>query len=72
LGATAAQALLGPKFLVSQRRGEFIESPGGATLFATVHPSSILRAPDSETRRLEYDRFVGDLRKLKEWLDPGP
>jgi DNA polymerase len=68
LGATAAQALLGSKFLVSRRRGEFIESPGGATLFATVHPSSILRAPDSETRRLEYARFVEDLRLLEEWL----
>lgn len=68
LGATAAQALLGSKFLVSKRRGEFIETPGGATLFATVHPSSILRAPDSETRRLEYARFVADLRLLGEWL----
>ncbi len=69
LGATAAQALLGSKFLVSRRRGEFIETPGGATLFATVHPSSILRAPDSETRRLEYARFVEDLRLLEAWLE---
>lgn len=69
LGATAAQALLGSKFLVSRRRGEFIEAPGGATLFATVHPSSILRAPDSETRRLEYARFVEDLRLLEAWLE---
>jgi DNA polymerase len=69
LGATAAQALLGSKFLVSKRRGEFIETPGGATLFATVHPSSILRAPDAETRRVEYARFVEDLRLLADWLE---
>jgi DNA polymerase len=31
---------------------------------ATVHPSSILRAPDDETRRLEYQHFVNDLKKL--------
>ena len=68
LGATAAQAMLGAKFLVSRRRGEFIGAPGGAALFATVHPSSILRAPDSETRRAEYQRFVDDLRALAEWL----
>ena len=69
LGATAAQALLGSKFLVSKRRGEFIETAGGATLFATVHPSSILRAPDSETRQREYGRFVDDLRLLGRWLE---
>ena len=69
LGAAAAQALLGSKFLVSKRRGEFIETAGGATLFATVHPSSILRAPDSETRAVEYARFVADLRLLAEWLE---
>lgn len=68
LGATAAQALLGPKFLVSKQRGQFMDAPGGPTLFATVHPSSILRAPDDATRRLEYRRFVDDLRKLAVWL----
>lgn len=64
LGATAAQALLGPKFRVTQQRGEFIESTLAPYVMATVHPSSILRAPDEETRRLEYRRFVNDLKKL--------
>jgi len=64
LGATAAQALLGPQFRVTKQRGEFIESTLAPYLMATVHPSSILRAPDDETRQLEYRRFVDDLKKL--------
>jgi DNA polymerase len=63
LGATAAQALLGPSFKVSEQRGTFVESPLADTVMATVHPSSILRAPDSEARHLEMERFVVDLRK---------
>ncbi len=64
LGATAAQALLGAKFRVTKQRGEFIESALAPYVVATVHPSSILRAPDEETRRLEYRLFVDDLKKL--------
>jgi uracil-DNA glycosylase family protein len=64
LGATAAQTLLGPKFRVTKQRGEFIESTLAPYVMATVHPSSILRAPDDEARRLEYRRFVDDLKKL--------
>ena len=45
LGATAAQAVLGPKFSVSVQRGQFVESPLAEYVTATVHPSSILRAP---------------------------
>jgi len=64
LGATAAQALLGAQFRVTKQRGEFLESTLAPYIMATVHPSSILRAPDDETRRLEYRRFVEDLKKL--------
>ena len=64
LGATAAQALLGPKFRVTKERGKFLESTLALYIMATVHPSSILRAPDDETRHLEYRRFVDDLKKL--------
>jgi DNA polymerase len=64
LGATAAQALLGPKFRVTKQRGEFLESTLAPYLMATIHPASILRAPDDETRRLEQRRFVADLKKL--------
>jgi len=65
LGATAAQGLLGRDFRVSEQRGEFIESELAPHVMATVHPSSILRAPDEETRRAERKRFVDDLKKLK-------
>jgi DNA polymerase len=64
LGAIAAQALLGPKFRVTKQRGEFIKSTLAPYVMATVHPASILRAPDAETRRLEHRRFVADLKKL--------
>jgi uracil-DNA glycosylase family protein len=63
LGATAAQALLGKTFKVSRQRGEFVRSPLAPVVTATIHPSSILRAPDEETRREEMRRFIADLRK---------
>jgi DNA polymerase len=64
LGATAAQALLGKKFKVTQERGKLFAAPLAPRVIATVHPSSILRAPDDATRRLEMGRFVDDLRQV--------
>lgn len=64
LGATAAQALIGKNFRVSQRRGQLIESDLAEKVLATVHPSSILRAPDDETRRAEMKKFVADLKNV--------
>ena len=64
LGATAAQMLLGRSFRVSRQRGQFVASELAPRVLATVHPSSILRAPDDETRRAETERFVSDLRKV--------
>ena len=64
LGATAAQSLLGAQFRVTKQRGKFLESTLAPYVMATVHPSSILRAPDDETRRLELRRFIDDLKKL--------
>ena len=64
LGATAAQALLGRAFRVSRERGRFVPSGLAPRVLATVHPSSILRAPDDETRRAETERFVSDLKKV--------
>ena len=59
LGATAAQALLGKAFKVSQQRGaDRARRRSRRVVIATVHPSSILRAPDDETRREEMTRFV--------------
>ena len=64
LGATAAQALLGPQFKVTKQRGQFIESTLAPYIMATVHPSSILRAPDEETRHDEKRKFIDDLKKV--------
>jgi len=61
LGATAAQALLGPQFRVTRERGRPVESDLAAHVIATVHPSSILRS-DPETREQEYAAFVEDLK----------
>jgi len=71
LGATAAQSLLGPKFRLTQHRGEVLplplarDSPG--YVMATVHPAAILRAPDSASRRREKARFIEDLRAVVAW-----
>ena len=64
LGATAAQAILGRSFKVTQQRGEILASELAPRVMATVHPSSLLRAPDDETRRRETRRFVEDLARI--------
>jgi DNA polymerase len=68
LGATAAQALLGPEFRVTRDRGRFMQSALAPYVLATVHPSALLRAPP-ERRDEELARFVADLRKVAEVLD---
>ena len=62
LGATVAQALLGRSFRVTQQRGQLMPFSAAPFVLATVHPSSILRAPDEESRHREYKLFVDDLR----------
>ena len=64
LGSTAAQAVISPKFKVSIQRGTFVDSPLAEFVTATVHPSSILRAPTDDARRLETKRFIDDLKKI--------
>jgi uracil-DNA glycosylase len=64
LGATAAQALFGKSFKVTQMRGEILRHELAEKIMATVHPSSILRAPDDETRHREMELFVRDLRRI--------
>jgi DNA polymerase len=68
LGATAAQALLGSTFKVSEQRGKFVDSPLAPLVMATVHPSSVLRAQTDEDRRRAMDDFVADLKVLAEKL----
>ena len=70
LGATAAQAIIGRTFRVTEHRGEFLDVDGiAATVTATVHPSSILRAPDAETRSREREAFVRDLTAVRRSLE---
>ena len=64
LGATAAQALLGRAFRVTEQRGEFVSSELAPYVMATVHPSSILRAPDDTARHEAMKRFVADLKTI--------
>jgi uracil-DNA glycosylase family protein len=63
LGATAAQALLGPKFKVTQQRGKTMRSEWAGTVIATVHPSAVLRAP-AEAREQARREFFADLRRV--------
>jgi len=62
LGATAAQSVMGPDFRVSKQRGEVMQSSFGIPTLATVHPSSILRATDAESREAALQSFIDDLR----------
>jgi uracil-DNA glycosylase family protein len=62
LGATAAGTLLGASARVTRDRGKFFPSTLAPLVAVTVHPSSILRSPDSESRRAARDAFVADLK----------
>jgi uracil-DNA glycosylase family protein len=68
MGAIAARALLGGSFRVTQHRGELLESDLAPIVSATVHPSSILRQPDEESRVREREAFARDLRVIIEAL----
>ena len=68
LGATAAQALISRTFRVSVQRGELMESGLAPMIGATVHPSSILRAADEESRQREMRQFVDDLKAIARHL----
>lgn len=65
LGSTAAQAILGPGFRVTQARGQLLSSPLAPFVLATVHPSSLLRQPDEESRRAAIEQFVKDLSVIR-------
>jgi uracil-DNA glycosylase len=72
LGATAAQSILGPDYRLTKERGKFVQHPWARYVTATVHPSSILRAPDQEQRHLQYREFVADLKQVREVLKHEP
>ena len=64
LGASAAQSITGRQFRVTQQRGQWVQSNIAPLVMATVHPSSILRAPDDDSRHEEMRKFVDDLKKV--------
>jgi DNA polymerase len=68
LGAIAAKSLLGRTFSVMKQRGVAIESPHAEVVFATVHPSAVLRAPDDQ-RAIAERLFVADLRRAARYLE---
>jgi uracil-DNA glycosylase len=62
LGATAAQSVFGSQFKLMQQRGQLLSSTLAPQALATIHPSAVLRAPDSEGRRAAYEMLVDDLK----------
>ena len=68
LGATASQALLGKQFRVTRDRGKPFPSPFAQAVFATVHPSSVLRAPDAAARALAEQELIADLTRVARHL----
>lgn len=68
MGATAAQAVLGPQAKVGESRGRRLDSDLAGIVTVTVHPSSILRVTGSDERRRSMDAFVGDLRAVAGWI----
>src|SRR3954466_11914345 len=68
LGATAAKALLGPDFRVSVSRGKFVKSPHAAHVFATFHPSALLRLRDEAEKEAAFNQLVGDLGLIRDAL----
>jgi uracil-DNA glycosylase len=71
LGSTAAQALLGNSFRVTQHRGEVMTSEWAGPVLATVHPSSVLRAPD-EYRADARREFFEDVARVASYLGSAP
>jgi len=68
LGATAAQSVFGKLTPINKNRGRVIELDDGTHVLVTVHPSYLLRLPDEDARRTEYERFVDDLKIAARYL----
>jgi DNA polymerase len=68
LGATAAKALLGPRFRITQSRGEVQKREGLPDILATYHPSFLLRIKDRPEGEKAYADFVADLRAASRYM----
>ena len=69
LGSTAAKAIISRDFKVSVQRGQFVESPLAPYVFATFHPSALLRLREEEEREAAFKQLVKDLRLIQKALD---
>jgi uracil-DNA glycosylase family protein len=69
LGATAARSVFGRDVRVTVERGKFLEHPWAKASFVTVHPSALLRVPDEDRRKAEWEMFVHDLHNIQAWLE---
>jgi uracil-DNA glycosylase family protein len=65
LGATAARAVISRDFKVTVMRGRFVESPLAPYVFATFHPSALLRLREDEEREAAFKQLVTDLKLIK-------
>ncbi len=72
LGASAAQSLLGKDFRVTRQRGQWVGSKLAPYVMATVHPSSVLRSQDEDSRHFQMQAFIDDLKKVSERLKNAP
>ena len=72
LGATAAKAIIGPRFKVSLQRGQFVESPLAPFVFATFHPSALLRLREEEEKEAAFEQLVKDLKLIQKALGSTP
>jgi DNA polymerase len=72
LGATAARSVYGREVKVTLERGEFHPHAWAEASLITVHPSALLRVQDEERKQAEWELFIADLRKIKQWLDERP
>jgi len=71
LGSTAAKAVISKDFKVSMQRGAFVKSPLAPYVFATLHPSALLRVQEDEDRELAFKQFVRDLSLISKALANG-
>jgi DNA polymerase len=69
LGATAAKAVIGKDFKVSVQRGQFVESPLAPYVFATFHPSALLRLQDEEEKERAFEQLVKDFKLINKALE---
>jgi DNA polymerase len=68
LGATAARAVIRKEFKVSAQRGQFVASAAAPYVFATLHPSALLRLRDEAEKQAAFEQFVKDLKLISRAL----